>query len=347
MWQLDNRTPFAAGQGWTRNLDGAETWIVIVKATFDIGDDGSLRLSDPQPPVSRTPKYRGEPGASSIIYDNDFVLGKTTTDIVVNGTAYAPDNRPARAVEVGFRVGPVTKVIRAVGERSWGGSVASEPTPFRSVAIVYERAFGGVDTAAATDAEGWFWANPVGTAYLRSKSSLAEVRLPNFEYADDPMRAWNDRPRPAGFGVIGSNWQERARFAGTYDQKWERERQPLLPTDFDLRHYQVVPADQQSPQFLVGGEPVALLNLTPAGRLDFTLPRLALELETRFMDGDRREQAPIRLHTVILEPDFPRVSLVFHSALECHSKVYKLDFTRIEWQRPGHEDQSPESLLDL
>jgi hypothetical protein len=36
-----------------------------------------------------------------------------------------------------------------------------------------------------------------------------------------------------------------------------------------------------------------------------------------------------KLHTVILEPDCPRVSLVWHSALPCHPKVYKLEKTRI------------------
>jgi hypothetical protein len=33
------------------------------------------------------------------------------------------------------------------------------------------------------------------------------------------------------------------------------------------------------------------------------------------------------LHTVILEPDYPRVSLVWQSALPCHFKVHQLEST--------------------
>src|SRR5690349_3463690 len=100
MWQVDNRTPFAAAQSWVRNLDGAETWIVVVKATFDVLEDGSTRVAAEQPKPVRTPVYRGEPGRSSIEYESDFALGKTTTDIVVNGSAFAPGGRPATAVDV-------------------------------------------------------------------------------------------------------------------------------------------------------------------------------------------------------------------------------------------------------
>jgi len=41
MWQIINNTPFAAGQAWVRGLDGAETWLVVVKTTFDVQPDGT------------------------------------------------------------------------------------------------------------------------------------------------------------------------------------------------------------------------------------------------------------------------------------------------------------------
>jgi hypothetical protein len=100
----------------------------------------------------------------------------------------------------------------------------------------------------------------------------------------------------------------------------------------------------------VGGEAVSLHNLSPVASLRFTLPQIRLEIETRFMDGERREHEPLKLHTVILEPDYPRVSLVWHSALECHAKVYSLERTRVEIGGQ-HLDASGkpqvESLIDL
>jgi len=108
-----------------------------------------------------------------------------------------------------------------------------------------------------------------------------------------------------------------------------RTRQPLLAEDLDDRYFQSAPADQQAPQWLRGGEPVVLLRLTPGQDLRFTLPKLYLGFETRFYDGSRELHPRKNLHSVILEPDFPRVSLVWHSALPCHFKVQKLERTVI------------------
>ena len=145
------------------------------------------------------------------------------------------------------------------------------------------------------------------------------------------------------------DWQARAALAGTYDAKWEATRQPLLPDDCADRFFQCTPTDQQTAQFLVGGERVVLVNLSPRGLLEFALPIMALMLESRFSDGERRVHEAPKLHTVIFEPDETRVSLVWHSALECHAKVHKLDSTRIRWRAPGlnDDDEPVEDLLDL
>jgi hypothetical protein len=108
----------------------------------------------------------------------------------------------------------------------------------------------------------------------------------------------------------------------------------LLPVDFDDRHYQCAAGDQQAPQFLRGGEPVALINVWPHGEvLCFELPRVILGLESFFSDGRRRLHERAKLHTVIVEPDLSRVSLVWQSALPCHASVNKLQKTRIVEKR--------------
>ena len=55
--------------------------------------------------------------------------------------------------------------------------------------------------------------------------------------------------------------------------------------------------------------------------------KVRLGFETRFYDGSREVHRNRNLHTIILEPDFPRVSLVWHTALPCHFKVQKLERT--------------------
>ena len=348
MWQIENRTPFAAAQSWVRNLDGAETWLVVVKATFDVLPDGSTAVSDTQPAVTRRPLYRGEPGRSSVLYDNDFVLTKRTTDVVVNGTAYAPGGAAVSSIDVGVRVGPVVKVIRVFGERHWNGSALSAAEPFVQMPITYERAFGGADAESAHHDKDWYWPNPVGTGFVASRNRIGNTRPPNLEYPTQLITSWDSRPAPAALGVVASHWRDRAIRAGTYDDNWSATRQPLPPADFDTRYFQSVPEDQQSPTFLRGGEAVALANLVPAGWLRFTLPSVDLMLETRFFDGERRGHE-VQLHTVILEPDFPRVSLIWHSAVECHAKVYELEHTRIDYAPSGvqDDDEDVDNLLDL
>lgn len=329
MWQLDNRTPFAADRAWVRDRDGAEVWLVVVKASFDIRPDGSLEVAREQPPVLAVPVHHGKPGHSSLRYESDLVLTKATTDVLVVGHAHAPAGTAVTQADVGFRVGPVQKVLRVWGDRTWGAFGISAPQPFTQMPLVYERAYGGVDAQSATPDQDWDWRNPVGVGYATSSAHAAGLPLPNLEYPDQLIRGWDDRPAPAGFGPIESHWQPRVSFAGTYDDHWMRTRQPLLAQDLDDRYFQCAPQDQQAPEFLRGGEPVVLHGLSPLGTLRFALPKFYLGFETRFTDGSREVHQQRKLHTVILEPDLPRVSLVWHSALRCHFKVQKLARTVI------------------
>ena len=88
MWEIDNATPFAAAYTWVRDRNGADCWVVAVEeAHFLIQPDGSTTLSDEQSEVCLVPKYLGEPGQSSLIYDSDLIHTKPTTDITLLGHA--------------------------------------------------------------------------------------------------------------------------------------------------------------------------------------------------------------------------------------------------------------------
>ncbi len=343
MWQVDNRTPFAAERGWVRGRDGAEIWLVAVKATFDILEDGRTVVAKEQPPVLRLPEHHGEPFKSSIKYEADLVLTKRSTDVIVVGHAHAPPGTAVTHLDCGFKVGKLQKLLRVFGDRTWGALGPSAPQPFQKMPLVYERAYGGGDAKSPTPEKDWDWRNPLGTGYAVNSGNASGLRVPNIEDPKQLIKSWNDRPAPAGFGAIASHWQPRAGFGGTYDETWQKTRAPLLAADMDDRWYQCAPADQQCTEFLRGGEPVILHNLCPPtrsgtvpgarpGRMDFKLPKIYLGFETRFYDGSREIHQKRALHTVILEPDHdagPRVSLVWHTALPCHFKVHKLERTVI------------------
>ena len=55
MWVVRNKTPYAAAASWVQDKDANKIWLVVVKATFEVGTDGSTRVSDEQLPVLLTP----------------------------------------------------------------------------------------------------------------------------------------------------------------------------------------------------------------------------------------------------------------------------------------------------
>lgn len=335
MWQLDNRTPYAAERTWVRDRDGAEIWLVAVKCSFDISPDGETSVAAEQPPVAQAPVFVDEAAPRpSLLYEMDLVRAKQTTDVLLLGNAHAPGGVPVTQLDVGLRVGPIAKRLRVTGDRVWLGGAPSEPEPFSTMPLVWERAYGGVDPWTRDAPLPQFdLRNPVGTGFVMEAAHAEGVRLPNIEYPDQCVRAWSDKPEPAGFGPLCNHWQPRAALAGTYDEVWQRDRLPLLPVDFDDRHYQCAPVDQQAPQFLMGDEPVLMVHLAPQPQIRFALPRVLLGFETFFSDGTQVLHERPQLHTVILEPAVMRVSLVWHSALPCHPKVHKLRKTRIVEKR--------------
>ena len=310
-----------------RDLEGAEVWVVAVKATFDILPGGRTRPAAEQSRVCLAPEYHGEPGQSSLRLDTDLILNKPNTDILVNGHVYAPGGRATPRCDVGFRVGDVSKRLVAIGDRPYlanvFGTSIGEPRPFLKIPLCYERAFGGT-AGQQTNVD---LRNPVGTGYTDSGADLVGRIAPNFEYPHSRYTVWHQRPAPAGLGPIGRGWQPRIQHAGTYDRKWREQRQPLYPKDLDMRFFQSTPPDQQAVGYLQGGEPVVLKNLTPEGQLSFCLPRIRLGFTT-LLEGKKIHHRGT-LHTVILEPDHPRVSLVWHTALACQGREHLLEHTTI------------------
>ena len=315
-----------------RDRDGAEVWIVAVRGTFSVFPDGTLEIAEEQEEVCMAPVYMGDPGKSSLRYDSDLLHTKLQTDVVLHGHAYAPKGQYARRVDVAMKVGPISKKLRVFGDRRWErgilGMKMTRPKPFEKMPLTYERAFGGWDQKSDNPAKhSWEPRNPVGTGFGVQAKHLSGEKAPNVEYPQMLITSWNDRPQPAGFAPVAGHWQPRLQFAGTYDTTWEEERQPLLPSDFDERFYQSAPADQQAQGFFQGGELVELFNLTPQGYLRFRLPVVKLNFETHFADETVTHSAS--LHSVIIEPDYPRLIMVWHTSLPCHFKVLKLMSTAI------------------
>lgn len=327
MLQVENRTPFVPAIFVFPDPQGIDTLYVAVKATFAIGD-GKPRVAEKQGPIVPADEHWGEPGKSSVKYAGEAHLLKPATDVVVVGAGHAPGGRPAPYFGVSLSVGRLKKVLHVYGDRVWKSGVLgvapSSPAPAASVPLVWERAYGGREELGA----GKFACesrNPVGCGFLEKRRArdLAGAPVPNLEHPAHPLKEPGDRAPPAGIGFIAPSWQPRVAFAGTYDEAWQKSRAPYLPKDFDARFFQAAPPDQIYPGFLKGGEPVELLNLSPAGVQRFALPSCELEAEAR-VDG-AVHRPPLSIETLLLEPDLGRFSLFWRGAVPCDKRVLKIE----------------------
>jgi hypothetical protein len=295
--------------------DGSVALVALIKQRFEVNPDGrtqavegaEIRLADEL-------WNKDAPDRSSVRLPADICLRKPSTDVLVCGSAVAPGRAPTKTLEVSLRVGPVVRRIQVFGLRVWyralTGYALSEPRPFEEVPLRWELAYGGFDDS---DPQQLLEEprNPVGRGLARDPARLLNTPGPAIEDPAELIKNHRARPTPSGVGPLGRHWMPRRSFMGTYDEKWKRERVPLLPLDFDERYHQLAPPPLIAPSPLKGGEPVELVNLSEEGPLKFNLPRLSyvVGVATR---GAMTEHRPM-LDTVLLFPGTRAFELTWRS----------------------------------
>jgi hypothetical protein len=321
MLQFKNHTPFTGTILMLPDADGVDSLYTVVKATFAVGE--TLAVADEQAPITLAARHYGEPDKSSIHIPSDISLMKPGTDVVLVGHAHAPDRRSTTQMDVSLRVGPISKRVRVFGDRVWRlGMSMSRPQPFDTMPLVWERAYGGVhERRGKVRAEP---RNPVGQGFhAPDEDEEGEFWLPNLEDPSELISSRRHSPPPACFAPLSPHWEPRVSYAGTYDERWQQERAPYLPDDFDTRFFQIAPADQVAEGYLEGGETVEVQGATPAGVWRFRLPLIDLGV-TYVVDG-AEEPRPAVLDTVILEPDLERIQIVWRAVLPCDKRALRVN----------------------
>ncbi|MFO0616719.1 MAG: DUF2169 domain-containing protein [Polyangiaceae bacterium] len=299
-----------------REVDVA-TLTIVVKGTFAIEPGEIVRALDPtdQPPLFGD-LYWGDDPTTTLRYPTDFAPFKPHADTMLVGTcrAAAPGTGEARkGGRVEFGVGKRTKVLALAGDRAWetgvGGAVPGKPSTLGDVELRYENAFGGPG----------YPDNPVGRGYVPKDADPEGRPLPSLELADALVRSTSDRPLPAGFGPLEYVWKQRAAFAGTYDERWRRERWPWYPADFEWGYFNAAPMDQQVKGYLKGDERFHFAGIHPRlERVDAKLPALRPRVFAKRRAGSRGEpfeEVALSLDTLWVDADAMRVSLVWRGAV--------------------------------
>ncbi|MEE9384849.1 MAG: DUF2169 domain-containing protein [Nannocystaceae bacterium] len=175
--------------------------VVIVKQVFDVAGGRPL-IATPQPLFG---DFRDPDQSPRRVPGTDFWPKKPGTDIVVQGSAFAPAGKVVHTMDVEVTVADRTKRVRVVGRRvlvctaqSMHFSVSE---PITEVPMTVESAYGGFDgrvrdenitdpqmreVETLCDHPGLYPRNPFGKGYVVGSSPLGQdVELPLLEDPSD------------------------------------------------------------------------------------------------------------------------------------------------------------------
>jgi len=346
---------------------------LLVKRTYDIGAAQSLVRAQKARPIHLIDVYYppADPATSSVQFENDMAPFKVATDVVVIGKVYAPGGKAVHqldaSIEVGAETGASHKTVRVIGDRkcifqSGATPAFTEPVPFTTMDLRYERAYGGTDSKSIPDLPFPYPRNHLGTGFVLNNTAevIEGLALPNFEDPEDLLtpdrivvgepERWSGQPLPQGFGWFQRTWYPRSSFVGAVpgfiepDTPLREEALGLVPKgqialarqfrlpSFDVRFNSGASAGLAVP-FLKGGEPIRLTNLSAEGTLAFTLPADAPRMIMDIGFGER-ELAPF-LQTVCFRAEERQVDLVWRGSHEFPGIDWLPEMTRLHVEVGG------------
>jgi len=238
----------------TGRVEGRPTIGLVLKRTYRVGPRGGWEpvADDDQEVVveEELPYEELEPPFDSPIFHGSDVMFRPLTDVVVQGSAHALTSGIGK-LTVGLRIESLKRDITVYGERRVerrsGELRFSEPEPFETIPIRYDRAYGGVDLHAfysnpspllarvqrsypglpvLASSPYHYPRNPTGVGFLISMApyQLEDLVVPNLEFPFDPVtvarlavatvNSWPNGPLPAGMDWSSAAWFPRESYLG-------------------------------------------------------------------------------------------------------------------------------------
>ncbi len=253
----------------------------------------------------------------------DEAMPKARAEVLVNGSFFAPAQKPVPAGKVRIKLGAIDKTLFVFGNRYWKRSASlawsiTEPEPVLEVPIDWSRAFGGPDHKP----------NPLGKgiAPVEVAGQGKVVPLPNIEYPDQLIGSPKDRPVPAGLGPLDLTWPQRFSKCGTYDKNWFEQRFPGLADDIDWTFFNAAAQDQQIEGFFKGNENFVIEGMHPDHpRLEGQLPDIRPRCFICREQGDNNdlEELELKADTLWLFPDLCRAVVIYRGLTQVSDDTAK------------------------
>lgn len=208
------------------------------------------------------------------VIEEDLFYPRTGTDIIILGDAISSKGS-VNGIPILVKAGPYNLAISVIGHRIWEKSmklkklIPSEPIPFESMPITYNRSFGG--SVLNEHGNIVYAQNPVGVGlYLTQKDALGNP-LPNIENIDQPIQHWDDHPEPVGLMTYPSEWGLRLDKALYRDQNGKNMQIQFNKGFFDRAHPYL------SGKQLKSGDFFSIIGMNKTN-ISFQLPRIPIEL---------------------------------------------------------------------
>lgn len=239
----------------------------------------------------------------------DEGVPKVAAEFLVHGRAFSQPQR-SNAVAVRARVGSRDKTLYVFGDRQWVGRTPTDPAPFESIPIAWERAYGGAGYAE----------NPLGLGHAPVGDRHP---LPNLELPEHRVQRPGLAAVPAGYGSLDVMHPQRQALRGTYDESWLKEHAPGFPPDIDWHYFNLAPRDQWFDAALTGREPFEFEHMHPRkAKVQGQLPGLRVRAFCSYggTSGDakglRLKEVPMRLTTLWFFPHAECLVMTFHGLAE-------------------------------
>ena len=296
--KLDNRTALQAHLFWGTSGERSLGCSVVLKATYDLTDDGP-RLTEENPwPVHLEP-LKTPYGT----FPAEGPQRKPRLDLIVLGQAHAPDEGGVRRMTVSAALDDFCHSVEVFGDRVWTRRkeqwVPGEPEPFRVMPLVYERAFGGeVANEWGELAEP---NNPAGVGFCIDREQAGGRPLPNIEDPDQLVRTPLDRPGPAGLAPYPLEGGLRLSRYGEIDME-----RPAIPPYHDFEH---LLANWAHPDLMlergVDHKLARISGISPDGPLEAAIQ--PLDVQITLCHGQQRRPLQAVLDTIIIEGEARRL----------------------------------------
>lgn len=317
---LTNHTPLAALARPYRDHKGRNHILLVAKGTWRLSTGRMasaekqvglheqavrLRIGDLELDAAQRLAMQARQDEQIIWLEHDMSPPKPVFDVIVAGYVTAPDDHHKAYIDASIRIGTQRARMRAFVPRYWcigwlGYYVKPIVPAAHRVPITY----------AVADSAAGFPLDPPGAS-----DGLVAAWLPWIESQDATSRRGKHSKAPAGFGYWPDSAAHRQRYTGTCDAAWEKKTAPNLPKDFNPRFYNIAHPDLQLSKAPAGGTSIELTHLAKRAVIECRFPTLSLSVQASTAGGQALAAALLQADTLIIEPEFDRMSVVWRILL--------------------------------